>query len=319
MAGVDVLVTGGAGFIGSAVVDLLAAAGHDVLVVDDLSTGSEDNLADALDSGRVGLEVCDISHPSATDVVAAAEPGVVLHLAAQADVQASIDDPVRDAEVNLLGTIRVLEGARLAGSRKVVLAGSGGTLYGEPDASRLPLTEAEPHAPLSPYGRSKKAAGDQLVAFSEANGVAHTILALANVYGPRQDPHGEAGVVAIFARRLLGGEPCTVFGDGEQTRDFVHAADVARAFVAAIDRGDGLLLNIGTGTETSVNDLYGLMAAAAGGPEQPDRAPARSGEVRRSALDPAAAAGALGWVPSVGLADGVADTLDWFDSHGGAT
>ena len=308
----SVLVTGGAGFIGSALVDLLVAGGHEVVVVDDLSTGSEANLAGAMATGLVRLEVCDIRRPEVSDLIAEASPEVVMHLAAQADVQASIDNPVNDAEVNVIGTIRVLDGARRAGTRKVVLATSGGTLYGDPDPSRLPYTEAEPHAPMSPYGLSKKAAGDYLAAYGPLHGIAHTTLALANVYGPRQDPHGEAGVVAIFARSLLEGEPCTVYGDGNQTRDFVHVADVARAFVAAMDAADGLLLNIGTGIETTVNDLYSAMASAADGAAEPQRAQERPGEVRRSALDASAAAAALGWEPSLGLADGVADTLAWF-------
>ncbi len=309
----SVLVTGGAGFIGSTLVDQLVAGGHEVVVVDDLSTGSEANLADAMESGLVSLEVCDISQPAVSDLIADVSPGVIMHLAAQADVQASIDDPVRDAEVNVVGTIRVLEGARRAGTRKVVLATSGGTLYGDPDPSHLPYTEVEPHAPMSPYGLSKKAAGDYLAAYGPLHGMAHTTLALANVYGPRQDPHGEAGVVAIFARCLLAGEACTVYGDGRQTRDFVHVADAARAFVAAMERGDDWLLNIGTGIETSVNHLYSVMATAADGPVEPQRAQERPGEVRRSALDASAAAATLGWEPSLGLADGVADTLAWFD------
>ena len=308
----SVLVTGGAGFIGSCVVDRLVADGHEVLVLDDLSTGSEANLAEAMESGLVRLEVYDVRDPATTDLIAGESPEVVLHLAAQADVQASIDDPVHDAEVNVLGTVRVLEGARLGGARKVVFAASGGTLYGDPDPGRLPLTEDEPHAPVSPYGLSKMAAGCYLSAYGALHGLAGTSLALANVYGPRQDPHGEAGVVAIFANRLLAAEPCTVFGDGDQTRDFVHVADVAEAFLAAMHRADGLLLNIGTGIETSVNDLYRVMAASADGPDEPERAPARPGEIRRSVLDPSAAAGALGWTPTMGLAQGVADTLAWF-------
>lgn len=306
------VVTGGAGFIGSFVVDGLVAEGHEVLVIDDLSSGNGSNLSEAFESGLVHLEVCDVCAPEASRMITEFGPEVVLHLAAQVDVQASIEDPVHDAHVNVLGTVRVLEGARRSGARKVVLAASGGTLYGDPDPSRLPLGEDEPHAPLSPYGVSKMAAVDYLVGYEALYGLAGTSLALANVYGPRQDPHGEAGVVAIFANRLLAGELCTVFGDGAQTRDFIFVADVANAFLAATRKADGRLLNIGTGIETSVNDLYRVMAASVDGPEEPSRESAKTGEIRRSALNPAGAIEALDWSPSTELAAGVAETLTWF-------
>lgn len=311
------LVTGGAGFIGSTLVDRLLGAGHQVLVVDDLSSGSLDNLAGAREAHGDALEVVehDIRTPETTDLVAGASPEVVFHLAAQADVRVSVADPVFDAEVNVVGSLRVLEGARRAGARKVVFASSGGTIFGDPDPADLPIGESHPQRPLSPYGVAKKVVGDYLEAYRVLHGLDYAALALANVYGPRQDPHGEAGVVAIFAGRLLAGEPCTIFGTGEQTRDFVYVDDVVDAFVAAIDRGDGQLVNVGTGVETSVNDLYAAMARAAGVDLEAQYAPARPGELDRSALSPQLAAEVLGWAPRVDLDTGVARVLDWFRAN----
>lgn len=308
------VVTGGAGFIGSTLVDRLLADGHEVVVLDDLSTGSEENLADARSSadGRLRLEVVDLREDRSIELVAAAAADVVFHLAAQADVRASVDDPVNDAMVNVLGTLRVLEGARVAGTRKVVVASSGGTLYGDADPALLPLDESTAHRPESPYGASKLAAGTYLRVYESLYGIRWTELALANVYGPRQDADGEAGVVAIFAGRLLAGEACTVYGSGGQTRDFVFVDDVVEAFVAAADRGDGRLFNIGTGVETSVNGLYRSMAEVVDGPDEPLRAPARTGELERSALDPSLAAEVLGWRPGVALDDGIRRTVEWF-------
>ncbi len=265
------LVTGGAGFIGSTLVDRLLAEGHTVDVVDDLSTGSLANLAESRASAGHQLTVhqMDIRSAEVVDLITRRRPEVVFHLAAQADVRRSVTDPVFDADVNLLGTLRILEGARSAGSQRVVFAASGGTLYGEPDVSELPLKESLPQRPLSPYGVSKKAVLDYLVAYRELHSLEFAALALANVYGPRQDPHGEAGVVAIFAERLLRGQPVTIFGDGEQTRDFVYVDDVVDAFVRASTKGGGLVCNIGTGEETSVNRLFQEMAAQAGVEAEP--------------------------------------------------
>ena len=231
-------------------------------------------------------------------------------------LRASVADPIDDATVNVLGTIRVLEGARRSGVRKVVLASSGGTLYGDADPALLPFDESVDHRPESPYGGSKSAAGTYLRVYEALYGLSWTELALANVYGARQDPHGEAGVVAIFAGRLLAGEPCTVYGTGGQTRDFVFVDDVVEAFIAAADTGDGCLFNIGTGVESSVNDLYSTMASTIGGPSEPGRAPARHGELERSALDPGHAAQVLGWRPTTDLAEGVRRTIDWFRQSG---
>ncbi|MDE3085547.1 MAG: GDP-mannose 4,6-dehydratase [Acidobacteriota bacterium] len=307
------LVTGGAGFIGSTLVDRLLAEGHTVDAVDDLSTGSLTNLGDARAQRRHGFSFhqLDIRSGELVELMAHRRPEVVFHLAAQADVRVSVQRPVFDAEVNVLGTIRVLEGARAAGGARVVFAASGGTLYGEPEESELPVRESHPQRPLSPYGVSKKAGVDYLVAYRELHAVECCALALANVYGPRQDPHGEAGVVAIFASRLIGGEPVTIYGDGEQTRDFVYVDDVVDAFVRAATRGGGLLLNVGTGREVTVNTLASVMAARAGVDVAPVHAPERPGELRRSALDPERAGIHLGWRPFTELADGIDAVLEF--------
>ena len=311
------VVTGGAGFIGSALVDRLVARGDDVLIIDDLSTGSTDNLADAraAGSGTMELAVDDIGEAGTAELVAGHRPDVVFHLAAQTDVRLSVDAPVSDARTNVIGMLRVLDGAHAGGARKVVFASSGGTIYGEADPALLPFDEDTPQRPLSPYGVAKLAGGLYLDVYRALHGLAGTTLALANVYGPRQDPKGEAGVVAIFAGRLLSGQPCTVFGTGEQTRDFVYVDDVTDALLTAAERADGQLLNIGTGVEISVNDLYRTMAGMVGGPNDPVRGSARPGELDRSALDPTRAAGELGWRPVTGLDDGLRATLDWFSDR----
>ncbi|MGI8983828.1 MAG: NAD-dependent epimerase/dehydratase family protein [Acidimicrobiales bacterium] len=306
------LVTGGAGFIGSTLVDRLLAEGHQVDVVDDLSTGSLANLAEARATPGHGLTFhrIDIREPAVIELLAHRRPEVVFHLAAQADVRVSVQRPAFDAEVNVIGTLNVLEGARAGGSRKVVFAASGGTLYGEPQT--LPVPESHPQRPLSPYGVSKKAAADYLAAYRELHGIEFTALALANIYGPRQDPHGEAGVVAIFAGRLLRDEQCTIYGDGNQTRDFVYVDDVVDAFARAAHKGSGLLMNIGTGVETSVDELYATMATATGTEVPALYAPARAGELARSSLDPSRAGIHLCWSSWTTMAAGAAEVLRWF-------
>ncbi len=307
------LVTGGAGFIGSTLVDRLLAEGHAVDVLDDLSTGSLANLTEARAAAGHQLSVhqMDVRSAEVVELMRRRRPEVVFHLAAQADVRVSVADPVFDADVNLVGTLQVLEGARAAQAGRVVFAASGGTLYGEPDPSELPLKESLPHRPLSPYGVSKKAAIDYLVAYRELHSLEFAALALANVYGPRQDPHGEAGVVAIFAERLVRDEPVTVFGDGEQTRDFVYVDDVVDAFVRAATRGGGLVCNIGTGRETSVNQLYAEMAAQAGRAPRVEHRPLRPGELLRSCLDPGRAGIQLGWSPWTPLGEGTAAVIEF--------
>ncbi|MDA8184874.1 MAG: GDP-mannose 4,6-dehydratase [Actinomycetota bacterium] len=306
------MVTGGAGFIGSTLVDRLLAEGHGVDVVDDLSTGTLANLADARRQADRALTFhqLDVRSPEMVDLMLRRRPEVVFHLAAQADVRVSVARPVFDAEVNILGTLRVLEGARSSGAARVVFAASGGTLYGDPDPTHLPLGESHPQHPLSPYGVAKKAAIDYLLSYRELHAVEFAALALANVYGPRQDPHGEAGVVAIFAERLVRGEPVTIYGDGCQTRDFVYVDDVVDAFARAATRGGGLLMNIGTGKQVSVNDLAAVMAEAAGVAAPPVYQPERPGELRHNALDAGRAGIHLGWRPWTDLADGVAAVIE---------
>ena len=313
------LVTGGAGFIGSALVDRLLAEGHEVDVVDDLSTGSLSNLAEARAAGGKALRIhqLDIRLPEMVDLATRRRPEVVFHLAAQSSVAASVEQPMFDAHVNVLGTLNVLEGARAAGSDRVVFAASGGTLYGNPDVSKLPIPETMPHRPLSPYGVSKKSAIDYLVAYRELHAVEFTALALANVYGPRQDPHGESGVVAIFAECLVRGEQVTIFGDGEQTRDFVYVDDVVDAFVRASARGGGLVCNVGTGKGTSVNEIYQLLAEAAQVDTPAEHGPPRPGDVRHSSLDAGRAAMQLGWQAWTPLETGLAAVIRFFAEQAG--
>ncbi len=305
------LVTGGAGFIGSTLVDRLLAEGHAVDVIDDLSTGSLSHLTAARASGgELTFHQLDICAPELVSLVARRRPEVVFHLAAQTSVNRSVADPLRDAEINILGSLRVLDAARRSGVRKVVFAASGGSLYGDVDPGALPVNEHHPYDPRSPYGAAKRSVIEYLALYRELYGLEFTALALANVYGPRQDSSGEGGVVAIFAANLLAGTACRIFGSGEQTRDFVYVDDVVDAFARAGERGSGLLLNIGTATETSVNALYAAVAAAVGSRRAPKRAPARAGEVERSALDPGRAAIHHGWSPWTSLPVGIAATVD---------
>jgi UDP-glucose 4-epimerase len=307
------LVTGGAGFIGSALVDRLVRDGHEVTVVDDLSTGRLENLADAFASGRAHLAEADLAGPELAGVVAEARPQVVHHLAAQIDVRRSVADPLHDARVNILGTIAVASAALDAGCRRLVFASSGGTVYGEPEPSALPIDEHHPPGVTNPYGVAKRSAEDYLASFAELHGLEPVSLRLGNVYGPRQDPHGEAGVVAIFCNRLLADEPVTVFGDGRQTRDYVFVEDVVDAFLAAGEHPDapGARLNVATGVETSVLELYASLREVAGFGGEPTFAPPRPGELGRIALDCAEAGRVLGWQAKVDLRGGLSRTWAW--------
>jgi len=306
---VRALVTGGAGFIGSTLTDRLLAEGWSVDVVDDLSAGSLTNLADARaqQSRKFSFHRLDVRSPAITDLIVHRKPDVVFHLAAQADVRVSVNRPTFDAEVNILGTLNVCQGAVAARTGKVVFASSGGTIYGTPE--EIPVKESHPQRPESPYGVAKKAAGDYLHYYRQIHGLEYTALAFSNVYGPRQDPHGEAGVVAIFGGMMLERRRPTVFGDGNQTRDFVFIDDVAHAFVQAMDRGSGKLVNIGTGLETSVAGLYKLLAGIVGFTEEPGHAALPPGELRRIALDISVASKALAWKPWTHLEDGLAETV----------
>jgi UDP-glucose 4-epimerase len=305
-----VLVTGGAGFIGSHLADRLLAEGHRVISVDDLTTGRIANLGEARSYGKeFTFFNMDVRADGLMPLFERHRPEVVFHLAAQSGVRPSIVDPVRDASINIMGTLNVLECALKAGSRKVIYAASGGTIYGEP--RRLPAKEsaAQGSYPASPYGISKKIMLDYLSFYSRYRGVEYTALALGNVYGPRQDPLGEAGVVAIFAGRMLAGEAVTIFGDGNQTRDYVFIDDVVHAFVQSMERGSGKLVNIGTGLESSVNGLYRLLAGIIGYDREPEHGPLPAGELRRIALDISVAPNAIAWKPWTHLEDGLAETV----------
>ncbi|HEV8063256.1 MAG TPA: NAD-dependent epimerase/dehydratase family protein [Acidimicrobiales bacterium] len=306
------MVTGGAGFIGSTLVDRLLAEGHEVDAVDDLSTGSLANLADARSlGGSFRFHHLDICDDAIAGLVTTRQPEVVFHLAAQAYVPFSVKHPVRDAEVNIIGSLKLLEASRQARVRKVVYAASGGSLYGNPDPADLPVAEHAPHSPLSPYGVSKKAVIDYLVAYRELHGLEFTALALANVYGPRQDSAGEGGVMAIFASNLVNGRPCTIEGDGTHTRDFVFVDDIVDAFARASKRGGGLVLNIGTGKEVSVLEIFAEMSRLAGSTAPPKHAAERPGDVARISLDPDRAGIHLGWKPWTSLSEGMARVLDY--------
>ncbi|MGH3664574.1 MAG: NAD-dependent epimerase/dehydratase family protein [Egibacteraceae bacterium] len=308
-----VLVTGGAGFIGSNLVDRLLAEGHEVTVIDDLSTGKLANLAEARHSGDLPLSFhrVGLTSDALERVVAKAQPEVVLHLAAQIDVRRSVADPVRDAMVNVVGTVNLLEAGRRHGMGKIVMATSGGCIYGEPAADELPVAEDHPGHPHSPYGASKRGVEEYLHTYAALYGIRWTSLALANVYGRRQDPGGEAGVVSIVSSRMLADQPVTIYGDGEQTRDYVFVDDVVHAFVLAMGAGDGLRCNIGTGQQTSVNELFRQLARITGYGGAPHHAEERPGELRVSALDARLAAAELGWKPWTKLGEGLVETVDW--------
>jgi UDP-glucose 4-epimerase len=297
---VRAVVTGGAGFIGSHVTDVLLARGDEVTIVDNLTSGRRENVPDG-----ARLVEADIREPLDA-IFADAGPDVVFHLAAQIDVRRSVADPVYDAEVNVLGTIRVLEAAHAHGA-KVVFSSTGGAIYGE---CTSPAPESAERNPISPYGTSKLSAEEYLAAYNRLHGSGHVSLRYGNVYGPRQDPHGEAGVVAIFFNCFLAGTTPLIYGDGRQTRDYVFAGDVARATVAAADR-DGGVYNVGTGRETSVLELYGLCRDAAGVDVEAEHAPERPGELQRSVVDISLAERDLGWRPERELAGGLRETWAW--------
>jgi UDP-glucose 4-epimerase len=310
------LVTGGAGFVGSHVVDRLVARGDEVTVLDNLTSGRRENLAGAEAAGVEVIEA-DICDPAAVaSAFDAVRPQTVLHLAAQIDVRVSVARPVFDLEVNVAGTINLLEQARAQDGCRVVFASTGGAIYGEGEGRDLPLSEAAACLPDAPYGLSKLNAEGYLSLYTRLYGVETTSLRLGNVYGPRQDPHGEAGVVAIFSRALLAGERPRVFGDGEQTRDYIYVDDVAAAFVAACEAPAGGPYNIGTGVETGVIDLGRKIAEACDVAFDPEPAPPRAGEVQRIAIDPALAARELGWRASHDLDRGLPTTVEWFRSAG---
>ena len=295
--------TGGAGFIGSHVADGLVARGDEVHVLDNLSSGKRENVPEGatLHEGDIRSD-CE-------RVFDEVQPEACFHLAAQIDVRVSVERPDVDADVNVIGTVRVLEAARKHGT-KVVFSSTGGAIYGECDR---PATEDSPRQPLAPYGTSKLAAEEYLAMYNRLYGTSHVSMRYGNVYGPRQDPHGEAGVVAIFMSRLRDGETPRIFGDGKQTRDYVFVADVAAATLAAFTH-DGSVFNVGTGTETSVLELYEQIQRVSGIEREPELAPARAGELQRSVLDVSRAQRELGWQPGHKLEQGLAETWAFFSA-----
>jgi UDP-glucose 4-epimerase len=303
---VKIVVTGGAGFIASHVTDAYVGAGHDVVVVDDLSTGHERNL-----NRRARFARLDIRDRAAVaELMARERPEALNHHAAQMDVRRSVADPVFDAQVNIVGLLNLLEEGRQHGLRHVVFASSGGTVYGE--NQRLPACEGDPTEPGCPYGISKLATELYLHFYAHMYGMRWVALRYGNVYGPRQNPHGEAGVSAIFIGQLLRGEQPVINGSGEQTRDYVYVGDVARANLLALESDFCGALNVGTGVETDVNQLFAVLCAATGVHKPEQHGPAKPGEQSRSVLDPSKARSALGWQPAVSLAEGMARTVAYF-------
>jgi UDP-glucose 4-epimerase len=301
-----VLVTGGAGFIGSHVVDACLAAGHDVCVIDDLSTGRRANV-----SPQARLRVADLRDRAAMESVFSSEkPEAICHLAAKANVRESMIEPILYAEVNIIGSLVLLELSRKYGVRKVVYASTGGAVYGEPEY--LPADEEHPINPLDPYGASKHHVEHYLRLYRTHYNLDYTILRFPNVYGPRQDPLGEAGVIAIWAALMLKGEPTVINGSGEQERDFVYVGDIAAANVLALTRGGGETLNLGSGVGTSISDLFAILKAATAYPGEAVHGPAKQGEVFRSYITGDKARQCLGWGPTVSLEEGLAKTVAYF-------
>jgi UDP-glucose 4-epimerase len=302
-----VVVTGGAGFIGAHSCRAVLEAGHAVTALDDLSHGKREALPPGAD-----LVVMDVRSPQLADEFQRLRPDAVLHLAAQMDVRRSVADPMHDASVNVLGTVNALAAARRAGARRFVFASSGGAVYGEQEA--FPAPEQHPRRPASPYGVSKLC-GEEYLELARREGLSAISLRYANVYGPGQDPMGEAGVVAIFLHKMLGGGDPVINGDGEQTRDFVYVEDVARANLLALGSQTTSPLNVGTGIETSVNQLARILAGAVGYTKPIRRGPPAAGEQRRSSIERGEARGRLGWEPLVPLDEGLRRTADWFRSR----
>jgi UDP-glucose 4-epimerase len=304
---VRILVTGGAGFIGSHVADAFRACGHEVAVVDDLSTGNRANVDPA-----IKLYECDIRDGALEDVFTEFRPDIVDHHAAQANVPASVHDPVFDASINVLGGLNLLRLSAKHGVRKFIYISSGGAMYGEPDPHDLPVKESAPVRPLSPYGASKQALEAWLGVYQRTFGLDFTVLRYANIYGPRQSIREEGAVVAVFATRMAADQPVTIDGTGQQTRDFVYVGDCVTANLAALERGSGTAFNIGTGREISIRDLFDVMAEVAGYTREPGYGPARQGDVMRIALDPSRARDQLGWQAAMPLHDGLARTYAFF-------
>ena len=305
-----ILVTGGAGFIASHVTDAFVAAGHEVAIIDDLSSGKRENL-----NAKATFYQLDVQDPGVAQVFARERPEVLCHHAAQMDVRRSVADPIFDARVNLLGLLNLLEHGRQHGLKRVLFSSTGGAIYGEQDV--FPAAETHRTEPLSPYGVAKLASERYLFFYSATYGISYAALRYANVYGPRQNPHGEAGVVAIFAEKLLRGEQPTINGDGKQTRDYVYVGDLVRANLAALTAKFTGAINLGTGIETDVNTLFRHLCQLCGVPVSERHGPAKPGEQQRSVIDHRLASRVLGWSPQVSLEDGLRETVAFFRARGG--
>jgi len=299
-----VMVTGGAGFIGSHVVDALIGAGHDVVVVDDLSTGKEENV-----NPSAAFYQVDIRSEEMSGIFDYQRPHIVYHHAAQMDVRRAVSEPDYDASVNILGGLNILENGRRTGLQKLIFASTGGAVYGEP--TELPVVESHPIAPLSPYGLTKFTFEQYLGLYRRLYEFDYTVLRYANVYGPRQDPHGEAGVVAIFTGQLLRGEGPRIFGDGNKTRDYVYVSDVVAANMLVLEDGQGQTFNVGSGEETSDLQIFETVRDAVGAHAEPQYANPRPGEIDRIALDSTRFREQLGWEPAISLEDGIANVVRW--------
>lgn len=300
-----ILVTGGAGFIGSHVAEALLAAGHEVHVLDNLSTGSASNVPEGARLHRLDLRDAAVGTLCAEEAF-----GVLVHHAAQMDVRKSVADPGFDADVNILGFLNLMEAGRRNGLKRVLFASTGGAIYGEPEYA--PQDEAHSLRPLSPYGITKLTTEKYLYYYEQQYGISYVALRYANIYGPRQNPHGEAGVVAIFVERMLDGRQPVIYGDGHQTRDYVYVGDVVRANLAALHYSGSGIFNVGTGIETSVNELFHALRALIDPAFEEVHEPGKPGEQRRSVLDYRRTARELGWTPKTNLADGLATTVRWF-------
>jgi len=305
---VKILVTGGAGFIGSHIADGYIAAGHDVVVIDDLSTGKRENV-----NPKARFVHLDVQDPAIGEVFARERPEILSHHAAQMDVRRSVADPIYDARINIIGLLNLMEHGRANGLRRVIFASSGGCIYGEQET--FPAPETNPLAPVSPYGVSKLASERYLFYYATEHHIPYLACRYANVYGPRQNPHGEAGVIAIFIEKLLRGEQPIINGDGKQTRDYVFVGDLVRANVAALASDHVGALNFGTGIETDVNTLYRSLVPLCGSKAPEQHGPAKPGEQRRSVVDASAAGRVLGWRPQVDLTNGLRQTVEWFKAR----
>ena len=305
MAGKNAIVTGGAGFIASHISDALIERGFHVAVIDNLSTGKKRNLA----PDATFYEV-DIRDESVAGIFEKEKPQILFHLAAQMDVRKSVEDPAYDAEVNIGGTVNLLEAGRAVGLKKTIYAGTGGAVYGEPE--HLPADESTPIEPLCPYGISKHTVEHYLELYRKLYGMNYTVLRYANVYGPRQDPHGEAGVVAIFSQQLLAGEQPRIFGDGTKTRDYVYVGDIVQANMLALEAGDGAVVNLGWGVQVTDRQVFDGVRAAAGSNIEPEYAAKRLGEVDYISLDASLARKVLAWEPKVDLADGLRRAVEFY-------